>query len=89
MASVDRKLDRLPRNPLADAGCTRPQPQVSGGSRSLRLQTWPKSSDNTTIGQIIDFKIAKIRLMCDRGLASTTSLIARMNSFLRVGNRWR
>lgn len=67
MASVDRKFDRLPRNPLADAGCTRPQPQVSDSSRSQRLQILPKSSDNTTMGKIIDFKIAKIRLMCDRG----------------------
>ncbi len=38
------KFDRLPANPLTDAGSTRPRQRVSGGSRSLRLQTLPKSA---------------------------------------------
>ena len=36
--------------------------------------------NNTTMGKIIDFNLAKIRFTFDRGRASTTAKIARINS---------
>ncbi|MEG4206303.1 hypothetical protein QUA20_20540 [Microcoleus sp. Pol7_A1] len=39
-----------------------------------------KGHNNTTMGKIIDFNRANIRFTFDRGRASTTAKIARINS---------
>ncbi|WP_216670667.1 hypothetical protein [Microcoleus asticus] len=39
-----------------------------------------KGHNNTTMGKIIDFNLANIRFTFDRGRASTTAKIVRINS---------
>jgi len=60
MASGSSKFDRLPANPLTDAGCTRASSLHQAVLTARDGQFYVNCPNNTTMGKIIDFNIAKL-----------------------------